>query len=125
MLPVACRMPLEEGVDGADAAAAAEPRRDGIEGAVLLRLHWGGGRGNAQGICVAAGVFKDKDAAVAVLLSNTMCFLTQVTACRVAIRSEKDLCRRLLYPAAPPVLRTRRPSTRDVERGEEAAAAAG
>ena len=60
------------------------------------------------------------------LLSNAMRFLTHVTACRVAIRSEKDLWRRLLLPilAAPPVLRARRPSTRDVERGEAPAAAA-
>ena len=90
------------------------------------RLHCGGGRGNAQGICMAAaaGVVDDTAAAAFMLLSNTMRFLTHVTACRVAIRSEEDLCRRLLpILAAPPVLRARRPSTRDVERGEEAAAA--
>ena len=83
------------------------------------RLHCGGGRGNAQGICMAAaaaGVVVDTAAAFR-LLSNTMRFLTHVTACRVAIRSEKDLCRRLLpILVAPPVLRARRPSTREVER---------
>ena len=89
------------------------------------RLHCGGGRGNAQGICMAAAAgVVDDTAAAFMLLSKTMRFLTHVTACRVAIRSEKDLCRRLLpILAAPPVLRARRPSTRDVERGEEAAAA--